>query len=334
MSKHLVTLALGTGEEEEPEPAADVRSLLPELTLVDRPRRRRGILASSALHLLIVATFVRLAPTVLAPVDRAPNPPAEPPNPVFLPSNTAVRQMLGLPKLPPRPARLPADSAKDRISIGSPAPPRKEPLILHRDDDLTAVAKGSPQGRNGLLEAPAPPRPMAAEEAASRKARLPVFATPGGSGPLVAPGPITASLRRFEAAVGAGGGGPFGAPTGTGGQMGALSFDPLGADFTAWMQRFKSEVYRNWIVPQAAIFGMGGEVDFEFTVDRSGAMTSVSLLQSSGTAACDRAARNALLGSRFAELPADYGPATVTMRVGFLYPTGAAPPQRASHTGR
>ena len=42
----------------------------------------------------------------------------------------------------------------------------------------------------------------------------------------------------------------LGLPTGTGHNMGGLMFDPQGADFTVWVNRFKNEVYRNWIVPE------------------------------------------------------------------------------------
>jgi TonB family protein len=38
-------------------------------------------------------------------------------------------------------------------------------------------------------------------------------------------------------------------------QMGPLAFDPEGADFTPWINHFKEEIYRNWILPRAAEFG-------------------------------------------------------------------------------
>jgi periplasmic protein TonB len=106
--------------------------------------------------------------------------------------------------------------------------------------------------------------------------------------------------------------------------MGPLFFDPLGADFTSWINRFKNEVYRNWIVPQVAMIGWRGEVEFDFTVGRDGSMTNLTMLRSSGTPSLDRAARNALMGAILMELPADYGPPSVTMRVTFYYGT---PPQ-------
>jgi len=101
--------------------------------------------------------------------------------------------------------------------------------------------------------------------------------------------------------------------------MGALFFDPEGADFTLWNNHFKNEVYRNWIVPQPALLGVGGNVDLAFVVARDGTLLSVALERSSGTAALDRAAENALRGSRLLPLPADYGPNEIAMRVRFSY---------------
>ena len=106
--------------------------------------------------------------------------------------------------------------------------------------------------------------------------------------------------------------------------MAGLYFDPQGADFTLWINRFKDEVYRNWIMPQAALFGAArGHVDFEFTVERDGTVSALRLLKSSGTASLDRAAQYALTSSRLLPLPDDYGPPRVTIR-DLLLQRGAA----------
>jgi protein TonB len=101
-----------------------------------------------------------------------------------------------------------------------------------------------------------------------------------------------------------------------------LRFDPRGADFTEWIKSFKEQVYRNWIVPQAAHLGYGGHVDFEFTVERDGKLSALRMLKSSGTTSLDRAARNALTASRFIALPEDYSPPRVTMQLTFSYNEG------------
>ena len=111
-------------------------------------------------------------------------------------------------------------------------------------------------------------------------------------------------------------------PSGAAEYMGGLRFDPLGADFTRWVKHFKNEVYRNWIVPQTALSGVKGGVDFEFRVERDGSVSALRTLKSSGTPELDRAAQNALQGSRFLPLPSDYPPPRITMQVTFFYNQG------------
>jgi TonB family protein len=145
-----------------------------------------------------------------------------------------------------------------------------------------------------------------------------------GTRPRAAGSPsIASSLRNLEQRLQVDGSeGRRGLSSGTVQQMGPLAFDPQGADFTLWINHFKNEVYRNWIVPQPAVFGMRGHVDLEFFVERDGTLRDLRLLKSSGTPALDRAAQNALLGSRFLPLPSDFGPERVQMQVTFYYNEG------------
>ncbi len=109
-------------------------------------------------------------------------------------------------------------------------------------------------------------------------------------------------------------------PPGSEQDLGRLQFEPHGADFTIWVAAFKKEVYRNWVVPEAARFGtVQGHVDFKFTVERNGAMSTLRMRKSSGTASLDEAARNALGAGRFAALPSDYTRPRITMQVTFFY---------------
>ena len=309
-----MTLGLGDPDPSELPPDDGTPGPISAPVVHTRPRPG-GIAVSSILHALIIALVLEaaIAKAPSAPPRRVTSGPRA--DAVFLPRPAQLRRLLGLP--PPPAARPKPQVEKDRISIGPPAPMRThEPLLLNRDDDLTKVAKGLPTASQAPRPVESTPPPMPARAAG---------ATTGEGGRLTAPsvvgagrpGPIMAALHRLE--TGAGDPGPLGVPSGTGGQMGPLFFDPEGADFTAWIQRFKNEVYRNWIVPPSASLGWAGQVDYEFVVDRSGTMTDVRLLESSGTGAYDRAARNALVASRLLPLPADFAPKTVTMKVGFVY---------------
>jgi TonB family protein len=101
--------------------------------------------------------------------------------------------------------------------------------------------------------------------------------------------------------------------------LGKLYFDPQGADFTLWVNRFTNEVYRNWMVPQKALRGFRGYVEFEFTIDRNGSMSALRMLKSSEAPPLDRAAEGALTGSRLLPLPDDYKPPSAAMKVTFFY---------------
>ena len=263
---------------------------------------------------------------------------------VFLPPAATLRKLLPAPPrrpAPPAPAPAPTpppEGKKDRISIGPPSDVRQKELILRREDDLTKAPKGdkittppTPAPAPTPLSTPAPvetaQKAVGAEGKAGREGlKLPpglLGQTPAGQEgrkPLVGPiGPQVASaingvtqraLRDSRSGI----------PNGTGEQIGALYFDPQGADFTLWVNRFKDEVYRNWNIPEAANLGAArGHVDFEFTVERDGTMSSLRLLKSSGVNSLDKAAEFALRGSRLMELPSDYGPPRVTMQVSFHY---------------
>jgi TonB family protein len=109
-----------------------------------------------------------------------------------------------------------------------------------------------------------------------------------------------------------------GCPSETGQNLSGLQFDPQGADFTLWVNRFKDEVYRNWNIP-TNLDAAGGHVDFEFVVERDGTMSSLRVEKSSGTSSLDKAAEFALRGSRLLPLPDDYRRPRITMHVTFHY---------------
>jgi TonB family protein len=316
---------------------------------VNRVNQRQGFLVSAIVHVTMLMILISREPKPqkIEEIDPAL---LERKSLVFLPPPAAIREALppALRPTPPpaRPAPPPAvapptpppSAAKDRISVGPPSDLRtKGPMILRKEDDLTAVPKGQPSPPS--IAPPAPPTPAAPITADGGGAtpvpgreglRLPPGVgrnlprgedgTKGRPGPL---GPsIEGAVRDLERKLAQDR--QLGVPTGTGSNLGGLFFDPQGADFTLWINRFKNEVYRNWIMPQPALMGFRGHVDFEFVVERDGTMSSVRLLRSSGTPAMDRAAQNALVGSRLLPLPSDYGPPRVTITVTFYYNEGPA----------
>jgi protein TonB len=128
------------------------------------------------------------------------------------------------------------------------------------------------------------------------------------------PGAVDEVTRRLESDA------RLDLPPGTEQDLGDLHLDPQGADFTLWIIAFKKEIYRNWIVPQAAKFGSArGHVSFEFTVERNGSLSALRMLKSSGTPSLDQAAQDALSAGKFTALPNDYRPPRLTMQVTLFY---------------
>ena len=263
---------------------------------------------------------------------------------VFLPPAEVLRQLRPAPPAtappatlaPPVPAAPTPPPARDRIRIGGPEAERaKGPLVLRREDDLTATPRGSVRGDGTeRVQATPPPAPIPSPpsfvaDGGSMGGRLrlpPGLGRPetpsasGAPGTPSHPSTLGETLRELDRRLAQTG--PRGTATGTGQQMGPLFFDPEGADFTLWLDRFRNEVYRNWIIPNAVLLGIRGHVDLEFTVERDGTVTGLKLVKSVGNPALDKAAANAILAGRFLPLPSDFAPPRVTMQVSFYYGEG------------
>lgn len=86
----------------------------------------------------------------------------------------------------------------------------------------------------------------------------------------------------------------------------AIQFDSKGIDFGPWLRRFRAQVYRNWLIPQAAMV-MHGHVVIQMVILRNGGIVNPHIVQSSGIEAFDTAALTALkLSNPTLQLPAAY----------------------------
>ncbi|PYQ18686.1 MAG: hypothetical protein DMF79_14360, partial [Acidobacteria bacterium] len=120
---------------------------------MERINQRQGFLVSAILHLTILMILVSHPPIPRLGPEKIDPSTIERKELVFLPPPAVLRQLAPRP-IPPRPAAPaptppPPDPAKkDRISVGPPSDLRaKGPMILRREDDLTAVPKGLPSPR-------------------------------------------------------------------------------------------------------------------------------------------------------------------------------------------
>jgi len=187
-------------------------------------------------------------------------------------------------------------------------------MELRQGQDLSAVHKGRSDGIGAGSEGSA--AGSSGTAAAPQAAQAPVQSTaPRGAG-LQAPS-LADTLRHLDQRIAADA--ARGTTSGTTQELGALHFDPQGADFTRWVEHLQNEFYRNWIVPQAVLLGFHGRVDIQFTVERDGRVSELQVIRSSGVPALDRSTANAILGSRLWPLPADYAPTSITFTASVFY---------------
>ena len=144
-------------------------------------------------------------------------------------------------------------SSRTGSASGTRAGPTRQPVFSPRPGGTDAARRA-----NGRPGAPSPRCRAPPQSASERPPGLEPARRRAGTGPparrttrSIAARP-SARLRSARLSR-------PGARRGEGGrraqQMGPLFFDPEGADFTAWINHCKNEVYRNWIVPQPALFG-------------------------------------------------------------------------------
>lgn len=297
-------------------------SFLANKTRWEPPKPKPEAPVAKRSPLVYVPPRVRLVPPPTAAVPRQPSPAVPTPPPARPQPDRSLLFHGPDPNPTPQPTPTPRDTPTDRMSIGTPTGPLQREFSADRGGSAG-------QGQTGQTNPPTEAKGPDASGADPRTgARLTAPRGTGDRPVLPADRSIMGSVRRLEQRMA-----DLGAP-GEGGavrQMGPLLFDPQGADFTAWINHWRNEVYRNWIPPQAAFFGFGGgETGFEFTVERDGRLSSVRMLSSTGSRPLDRAAENALRGARLLALPSDYAPARLTIQVTFIYSTPKSKGQQPS----
>jgi TonB family protein len=99
----------------------------------------------------------------------------------------------------------------------------------------------------------------------------------------------------------------------------SFQFDSKGVDFGSWLRRFRAQVYRNWLIPYAAM-ALHGHTVIRFTIHKDGSITDLIVLQPSEIDAFTKAAFNAIKTSNpTVPLPQDYPDDRMVMTVIFYY---------------
>lgn len=213
-------------------------------------------------------------------------------------------------KVAPPTVRAPASDIDRQAATRdrAPVPANPEPLSKGNTPEKVEGAPPSepPRGANGAPDTVAPDAPTVVPAAPVTPARTP------GEG-------LANSLRNLQKYLRDEN---FSNDDGGQAQQDAqISFDAKGVDFGWWLRRFVAQVKGNWFVPQAAMV-LKGRVVITLLIHRNGAISDVTLVQSSGIQSLDSAAINALKGSNpTVALPPEYPEDKVLFTVTFLYNT-------------
>lgn len=281
---------------------------------------REAVLVSVVVHLLFVIAYLVvpeewyeraevLEAEALMPADPAQEPPLR-----FV----EVMPLLDRPEPPVRPAD---QSDLDRRSSTRERPSDAiDPLPFMQGNTPELVEGGPPAAPPAPPPAPAPAPPQVADASPLPPsdqgfATVPPQPAPEGA-PQVARS-LSDSLRNLQQYLREEN---FNNPRGGNTEQSAdIQFDSMGIDFGPWLRRFKNQVERNWLVPQAAMT-FRGRVVIRFNVHRNGYITDLEVLQPASIPALTNAALNALrLSNPTAALPLEYPADKVLFTVTFYY---------------
>lgn len=185
--------------------------------------------------------------------------------------------------------------------IDSPQPePQPQPVVKQPEPAPQEPAPAKPD----LLPQPKAVAPVAdakPAEAAPRKRRTRSSAVGGGSPSSLLGGTVTASSSRSVGNGGFGDSGDFNPDRNGPGQGVDAEQD---VDFGPYMAALKRRVRRNWIAPES---GSSRRTVLNFTVSRSGAVSRLRVVRSSGSSSSDQAAMDAVRrAAPFGSLPSPY----------------------------
>lgn len=183
-----------------------------------------------------------------------------------------IEPLVDRPALPK--ALAPPSDLDRRATAPDPVPQARNEDPLSRGDTPERI-QASPEAPPQLAESPRPAPP--APDAASAVPRV-----PGGI--------LGSALRNLQRYVDQNVDNLEGGAVDQGPD---IQFDSKGIDFGPWLRRFRAQVYRNWLIPQAAMV-MHGHVVIQMAVLRNGTLANIRIVKPSGIEAFDNAAMTAL----------------------------------------
>ena len=223
-----------------------------------------------------------------------------------------------IPRVPERPKVLSDESHKAQSPEKAPVPKNAEPFNQRLAEPLPSSPAPREETRPAGEQptAPAPSNPNALALPTTPDATI--VRNEPRQNPLSnrAPGLLSDAIKNVQKYSG---GATLQNLEGQGDSGPSFQFDSKGVDFGSWLRRFRAQVYRNWLVPYAAM-SMRGHTVLRFTIHRDGAITDLIILQPSTVDAFTRAAFNAIKTSNpTVPLPEAYPDESMVMTVIFYY---------------
>ncbi len=258
-------------------------------------RLERVLIAVVAYQFLLLTYFLAPNSWVMKPVKQL----ISPDEPMRFVDIRSMPDRAALAKL-----NAPPSDVDRRASAPRPVPRAENPQPLSKGN-TPEVVQGGPPAPPKAAEPPQPVTGPAPREAPPLPARV-----PGGI-----LGSALRDIGRYDQEPN------LDNPAGGAVEQGpSIQFDSKGVDFGPWLRRFRAQVYRNWMIPEAALV-MHGHVVIQMVILRNGTIVNPRIVQSSGIAAFDTAAMTALkLSSPTMRLPDTYpGDAIDPFTVIFYY---------------
>jgi TonB family protein len=320
----------------------ELNFLLVRDTSGDWPRWKRAAIGSAVFHLVAITALF-----VIKGESWRPPPPerVEPQQIVHLfvpkdltqkaPNNAPVSKLIlsqssaPVPKLPPQPPPRvakqapplpPAAPPQPKATIAAPVAPAPNPgEIAHNQPaggTLPPVALPNPDAPKLVIDdSPAlHPAPRAGEFS------RPVNPTEDAIRAMRRGGPPAGSQSGESDLTTAGG--AHIAPSVARMSNPQLKSDPMGVDFSAYLQQVLTAVKLNWsaVFPTAARLGQRGIVSIQFAIAKDGKVTKIVFESQSGARALDNASVAAISASNpLPALPTDFKGDRVVLQMSFMY---------------
>lgn len=303
-----------------------------ELVVGSAISTRGGVLLSTGFHALIVAlilfgpewTFLKTDPAELEArqqelLRQLREQEAENRRFVYIPPEVPDIEAL---RPPPR-AELSDIDREARAPERAKDPSNLLPFSRGNTREMTVSPPPEERARGAVVEAPPnpePPTPEPLKPEAPDRIAMPLPPANTGLRRSVetsrpAPGALGRALNNLEQYVQ---NQTFDNPQGDLNDPGSsIQFATRGVEFGPWVRRFIAQLYRNWIIPNAAMIDRG-HVVLQFKVHRDGRVTDLRVVKPSHNLAFNRAAYNAInTSSPLEPLPPEYpldviDPMTVT----------------------